>query len=167
MAKLVVVDTQALIWGVKEDSTAGQEAMIARAKAFLRNEEGLDLAIPTVVLGELLVRVPSELHPMVTNLVSGGYALLGYDARAASEFARLFKKRLDDGTIEELRDGDAGETRRKTKADLMVVATAIAHGADYIVSNDAGLQTLAEGEILVQDLPTGSEQIELMEEADI
>jgi len=162
---MICLDTQILIWGVKEDASPGQEAMIDKAKLFVRSatENGDSLLVPSVVVGELLMRIPPDLHVMTINLIRRGFITAVYDLEAAANFARLWQERTDDGVIEELRK--AGATRSEMKADCQIVATALAANATSIVSHDQGLKKFAGSEIKVIELPGGVEQLGLLEDA--
>lgn len=60
----VYLDTQVLVWGIKREATPGQEGMVLRAEHFLRwiEENAIQVAVPAVVFGELLLRVPEDRH---------------------------------------------------------------------------------------------------------
>lgn len=160
MRRLICVDTQVLIWGIKEQASPGQKNMVPRAKAFLDGEsEDTFIMVPSVVVGEFLMRVPPRLHPAVLNLMERGFVLPPYDVKAASIFSELWQARSADGTIEDLKT--SGELRSKIKADCQIVATAIAQEADVLISHDDGVAKFAGQRVLVREIPTGSEQIEL------
>lgn len=162
----ICLDTQILIWGVKEDASPGQEAMVEKAKMFVRaaTENGDSLLVPSVVVGELLMRIPEDLHVMTINLIRRGFMTAAYDLEAAAVFARLWQERTEDGVIEELRA--AGATRSEMKADCQIVATALASNAASLVSHDRGLKKFAGNEIKVIELPGGVTQLGLLEGSD-
>ena len=62
MGAVVCLDTMILIWGVKRESTPGQELKIKNAVAFLKDleEQGAQIIIPAPVLAEVLTRVPGR-----------------------------------------------------------------------------------------------------------
>jgi predicted nucleic acid-binding protein len=163
---IVCVDTQVLIWGIKEDATPGQESMIEKAKHFFgrATESGETLLIPSVVVGELLMRVPPALHTMILNLIQRGFITAPYDLEAAAIFARLWQERKDDGVIEELLQN--GATRSELKADCQIVATALAAGATSIISHDTGVRRFAGDEIAVSELPAGVKQLAFLQDED-
>ena len=126
---IACVDTPVFIWGIKEQATSGQEEMVVKAKSLLQHleETGVDILITSVSLGELLMVIPPDQHPMVRNLFSRSFIVADFDARAASIFAELWQQSQSDGVIEELKA--SANTRDKIKADCQILAAAIAHEA--------------------------------------
>ena len=159
---LVCIDTQVLIWGIQESAASGQEPMIARAQQLL---DALDTGgtrglIPSLVIGEFLSGMPEESHAAVVNLLRKGFVTAAYDLKAAAMFAKLWKARQVDGTVSQLRT--SGAKRQEIKADGMIVASAIAHGASHIVSHDPHLRRFAADTIEVKDLPSLPAQLALI-----
>lgn len=155
---LVCLDNHVLIWGIKEQPTDGQEEMVSRTKAFiesLNNDETIVL-IPSVVIAEFLMPVPSEFHAMVINLFNKNFIIAPFDALAASKFSLIWNAYKPPDEAKELIDNQA--TRAELKADSMIVATAIARKADYIVSHDTWLKTIAKNFIEVKEIPFIPEQ---------
>lgn len=158
---IACVDTQAFIWGIKEQATPGQEEMVVKAKSLLKHleETGVDILITSVSLGELLMVIPPDQHTMVRNLISKSFIVADLDARAASIFAELWQQNQSDGVIEELKA--SGNTRDKIKADCQILGTAIANGAEIIYSNDDGMKKLAQNRINVAEVQGVPSQLDL------
>jgi len=59
---VVCLDSQILVWGIKQQATAGQEDMIPRAKAFLKwlDDNDKKVIIPAPIITEILMPVPIE-----------------------------------------------------------------------------------------------------------
>ena len=161
---LVCLDTDVVIWGIKGEATPGQEDMVPRAKAFLKNldDKGTRVLIPAVVVAELLIKVQVGLHSDVLSFFQRRFIIGDFDLPASSHFARIWQTRMDDQTIPSLQS--AGVFRTKLRADCMIVATAIAHGASCIYSHDRGVHRFAEGHILVAQIPELPEQLDLFTE---
>lgn len=159
---LICIDTQVLIWGIREYASAGQEPMITRAQHLFDSlgKAGQRGLIPSVVVGEFLSGLPEASHAAVVNLVRAGFVTAAYDLKAAAIFAKLWQAKKDDGTVSQLRS--AGASRQEIKADGMIVASAIAHRAAHVVSHDPHLRRFAVGQIEVQDLPPLPPQIPLL-----
>lgn len=159
---LVCLDTQIMIWGIKEQATQGQTDMIPRAKRFLvdLDQKGTKVIIPAIIVGELLLRVPPELHLMVLNLFQKGFIVVPFDLQAAAHFARIWQANNDAAVIQELSQEDK-LTNRQIKADCMIVATAVAKGVDCIYSHDKGLRKFAKGHIEVKEMPDIPLQMDL------
>ncbi len=159
---LVCLDTHLLIWGVKEEAEAGQESMIPKTKAFLKHldRSGDKVAIPSIVLGEFLMRVPADDHAQIINYLTRKFIILPCDLIAASMFARIWRSKQDDNTYDRLRE-DFSASREELKADCFIVATAVAHNASCIYSYDPKLAKFAEGYIEVKEMPNLPVQLEL------
>lgn len=157
--KTVCVDTHILIWAIKEQASPGQEDLVPKAKRFLRylESEKLIVLIPSIVVAELLMRVPPDLHPMVTNLLDKSFVIPSFDLQASTHFARIWQDRQNEGVIEELQLNYQAK-REELKADCMIVAIAIANGAECIYSHDNKLKIFAEAHIQVIEIPNIPEQ---------
>lgn len=159
--EIVCLDTHLLIWGIKEESTEGQEEMIQKTKLFFKwlDENGIKAMIPSVVIGEFLMLIPHEMHDKITNFFQKNFIVVPYDTASASCFAKIWQKKNSDGTIEKLKN-DIPATRAKLKADCQIVATAITHGASCIYSYDEHLAKFAEGYIEVKQIPDIPKQMQ-------
>jgi len=150
---LVCVDTQILIWAIKEEATPGQDGMIPRSKALLKylSESDKKILIPAVVLGEFLIKMPTESHRTVFNLMQREFVVAQYDAKAALHYARIWRARQGDQVFESLKE--SGKTRQELKADRMIVATAVAHEVECIYSHDRGVMAFGKDFVDVQCVP--------------
>jgi predicted nucleic acid-binding protein len=157
----VALDTQVLIWGVKEEATPGQEVMIARAKRYMEHlsHGGQTVVVPTAVLAELLMRCPIEMHAAVMNLFNQGTDIAAFDPIAVRHFGRLWHARQ--AALAPLKAANPSATREKLKLDCLIVATALAAKADLICSHDPFVAVFANGEIPVTQIPELPEQIPL------
>lgn len=161
--KLVCLDNHALIWGIKEEATDGQELMIPRAKAFIESldNKNYGVLIPTIVIGEFLMRVPSDMHAIVMNLFNRSFIIAPFDMIAASKFAEIWQNKKSQQIADEL--FKSGRTREELKADRMIVAIAVSRRAECIYSHDKALRAFAQGYIDVKEIPFISKQTSAFE----
>lgn len=157
---LVCLDTHFLIWGIKEESTIGQETMIPLAKAFFRHldEEAKKVIIPSIVLFEFLMPVPPEKHGQLIKQINGKFMVAPLDAMAAGVAAEVWHKKKSSGLVQSLM-AESNITRNKLKADCGIIGTAIARKADCIYSYDNDLIKMADGFIHVQEMPELKQQL--------
>jgi hypothetical protein len=162
MMDFVCLDTQILIWGVKRQSEEGQEEMIKKAISFFKwlDKNDINSIIPTVVIGELLIRVPSEKHNEVISFFQKNFIIGSYDIAAASCFAKIWRDKKEDGTFDGMHS-PPNSTRTKLKADCQIVAIAITKKASCIYSYDKDVEKFGEGYIDVKKMPNITEQQEL------
>ena len=133
--------------------------MIPRTKEFINNiSNDTSVIVPSIVVGEFLMRIPKELHAMVINLFNKNFIIAPYDVLCASKYAMIWKTNKPPEEAEQLIA--LGVTRTELKADSMIVATAVARKADCIYSNDKGINTFAKGFITVKDIPFIEKQAE-------
>ena len=61
---MVVFDTNVLIWGIKRQSTAGQEQMIEKAVRLVEelDSKNTEIALPAMVIAEYLSSFLSLIH---------------------------------------------------------------------------------------------------------
>ena len=160
--KLVCLDNHILIWGIKEEATQGQEDMIPKAKRFFKwlEDEDIKVLIPANVIAEFLMLIPHEEHGNIISLFNKFFIVVPFDTAAASCFAKIWRKRNDDGTIERLKED--GATKNKITFDCQIVAIAVTHGASCIYSYDEHIEKFADGYIEVKEIPDIPEQLHLI-----
>jgi predicted nucleic acid-binding protein len=159
MGGVVCIDTHVLIWGIKRDSSPSQKFMIGRTVNFLewlQNKQN-QVIVPAPVLGEFLMRVPTEKHQVITSEIQSKFMVLPFDANAASLFAQVWQKNKNNGLPAE------DSTREKMKTDSMIVAIAVANKASILYSEDPGLKKFAEGFINISNIPSIHRQLRLDE----
>lgn len=144
---VVCLDTQVIRWGVmKEESKTPQGTLlISRAIHLIEllEQQKASVILPSIVVGELLVTVPERDHPAVLDRLNEDWLIVDYDLRAAQLFAKIRKDQVINQIMDEIRQGNPYATRRQLSADIMIVATAIAHGAEKIYSHDKDFLKLA------------------------
>ncbi len=152
----VCLDNHILIWGIRAVATTGQEVMIIRAKALIKELDQADaeVLVPTVVVGEFLAGVPREQHGELVNVLNRRFQVPPYDVRAAAVAAGLWRDYASrKPTLRELIEAEfPGTQKAKIKADVMILATALARRADILYTHDGPLKTIANGLIEVREL---------------
>ncbi len=150
--ELICLDSQVLIWGIKEQATGGQEDMISLTKNYINSLDNNSLIlIPSIVMAEFLIPIPSHLHAMVINLFTNKFIISPFDALAASKFSTIWQHHMPSG--EKKIKEQPSVTRSELRADGMIVATAVAQKADRIVSHDQWIKKFAKDFIEVVDVP--------------
>ena len=152
--KLVCLDTNVLIWGIKGLATSGQEDMISRAKIFidtLNDDKELTILIPSIVIAEYLLPIPHQEHANIINVFNSSFIIAPFDAFAASKFSIIWNTHKPSQEVEKLVKN--GFTKTELRADSMIVATAVARKAECIYSHDNGVKNFAKGFIDVREIP--------------
>lgn len=156
---MLILDTAVLIWGVQGAAQSSQQSEIVNAKAFLagRRSQGDMLGIPAVVLAEYLVGIPTGSRDEHARQIISNFPVLPFDAAAAVIAAGLLPNKHE---IERVRL-ETGSDAKHIKADVQIIATAIANQASAVVSNDAAMARLAQARVRVMTIPKILTQAEL------
>jgi predicted nucleic acid-binding protein len=143
------IDTQILLWAIKQ-SEPGREDLIARSVARFNDLKGrgITIMIPSIVVAEYLPAYPVEDHPAQLAILRKNFFIAPFDAAAAVVAAGIQCKRL----LAETHDATS-MGKHCLKADVKIIATAIAHGATMIYSHDKHFNSFGRGRILVSDVP--------------
>jgi predicted nucleic acid-binding protein len=147
----ISVDAQILIWGIKRKATPARQNMIQRAAAFFRMHESdrQQIFLPAQALAEFLVGYDAEQRRQSLARLSRTFLIAPLDAKAAAIAAELQTNRA---AIDETKE-HFGLVKQHIKADINVIACAIAAGATHLFSEDGQMRTLAQGKIIVEPLP--------------
>lgn len=140
---LVCFDTNFVIWGIKREATKGQESNIERASHVVNecNKNGIQILIPSPVLGELLSALDTQQHGSFIHQIERFFIIVPYDSKAAIQYAHMWKNRSKATGVT--------FTRSEIKADFMIAAVAVANRCDCIYSDDGPLTTFASPFIAV------------------
>lgn len=148
----ISIDTNILIWGVRQIADVGQEEMIPRATAFIEwiDRQGHTLVLTSQSVAEFLVGGSEAERAAQFHALGTHFQICPFDTLAARIAADI---RSDKDFVDSLhRDG---KTRACIKADIAIVATAKAHDVDKIFSNDAKLRSAAKKcGLPAADIPT-------------
>lgn len=145
---MLCLDTMVMIWGVQKVARVGQERQVELAKRFLDSLDAERVMIPSVVLAEFLAGFEDNRERAAYgSLLSRRFFVAPFDAPSASLAAEISRNALAPTAKDAL-------ARRCLKADAQIIATAIVHGADMIVTaNVAEYRRLASDRIKIVDLP--------------
>jgi predicted nucleic acid-binding protein len=145
---IVCLDTQILYWAVVKKAVPGAEKLISLASDFVKwldSQPNTTIIVPTIVVGEMLIPVPEDEHPKVLAQFRQDWMIVEYDLKAASIFAKLRREHITQKRFKDLRNLHPDTTKKELVADAMIIATAIAHGAEKLYSHNKDLRALAEG----------------------
>lgn len=145
---IAAVDTNILIWWIRETATPGQEQMVKRAGWLFESfdEDDVEVLIASITLAEFLTGSDPKCRARERQVAEESLIVQPFDSRAAEKAAELWAIGRD---LPEY-DGE----RTVLKADLLIVSAAVTGGASRIYSHDLKLRTLAEAAgIEALDLP--------------
>jgi hypothetical protein len=148
---MIGVDTNILIWGLDRTTTGGIEHMVPLAERFFAyvSTQRIEVVIPSQVLAEFLVRSTDDERQEALALIDPTFPIAPLDFPAAMYAAELTSNR---NHIEEVR-ATFGLKRQVVKADVNIIASLLAFGAERLVSgNEREMRALAQGKLLVQSL---------------
>jgi predicted nucleic acid-binding protein len=145
---MLCLDTMIMIWGVQRVARPGQERQVELATRFLDSLNAERVMIPSVVLAEFLAGFEDNRERAAYgSLLSRRFFVAPFDAPSASVAAEISRHAPSSAVKDPL-------ARRCLKADAQIIATAIVHGADTIVTaNVAEYLRLASDRIKIVDLP--------------
>lgn len=148
----VCIDSQIIIWGIKKQSSAGQENLIIQAEYFFKwiDEQKHDVIIPSIVLAEIFAPEPAESRAKYLEYFNKNFIIVNFDTRTALKYAQILHGRKEE--IKQLMTQN-DIPRQKMKADHLIVACAIVNNAKCIYSYDPGLKAFAQSFIEVRDMP--------------
>lgn len=153
----VCLDNHILIWGVRGIATPGQEQQIERAKQLFEDLDQSDsrVIVPSVVVAEFLAGVPKPQHGNLLDVLSRRFQIPPFDTRTAVVAAELWREAAERNPHlkTQIKETFPGTEKAKIKADLMILATALARNADILYTHDGPLAKVAEDRIEVRELP--------------
>lgn len=158
MGEVICFDTAPLIWGVRGDSTRGQESEIEKTKSYISvlRSSHKQIMVPAPVLTEYLVGASdTELHEL--DVLKQGFQIANLDAASAVLAASLQR-----GDLARVIHEDFGVERQCIKIDALIIAIAITNHASRIITHDIEhFKVLARGRIPVSGVPASESQLDL------
>jgi predicted nucleic acid-binding protein len=147
--RLVAIDSQVLVWGVRNQ---GSQKQLQRAQWLFQGleQEEAQIVVPAVALSEFLTAVgPKDQENVVTTLTAR-FIIAPFDVKCAALAARLFSE--GKGVVKRGKPGG----RSTLRADALIIASAALSGARTFYSGDAKCRKLAQrvSQLTVHDLPT-------------
>lgn len=143
---IICIDTPIIIWGaLPSDGIITNLDKIIKSKQLLRylDKENHNVILPTIVIGESLVKIPEEKHDEIIVQLRELGPPVTYTLRAARIFASFFASGARKRIFSEIHQ-ETGATRVSLKADLLIAATAKAHSASKLYTDDSGFVKLNE-----------------------
>ena len=142
----VSMDTMTLIWGMQgfgarrgNPRQADLKEMQFRARVLLEllEERKEEIALPSVVVSEFLVGVPSGRHKDFLTEIDRRFRVHPFDLPACALAANLYLQQKPLPQSEQI-------DRKCLKSDVLIVATAKLAGSAVFYTNDAKCRKLAE-----------------------
>lgn len=137
---LVGLDTQILIWGMRDPSDPTPKAQHARwLMESLEKDSTVQLCISSMVAQEYLVHIPPpHSRANVRAALEASFLILPFNMSCAALAAELHEQSRTKGSA------PITGSRVSIKADCMIVAASCVAGVSKLYSNDAGFRTLAQ-----------------------
>ncbi|MDQ3332283.1 MAG: PIN domain-containing protein [Planctomycetota bacterium] len=138
----VTVDTQVMIWCLRHEATSDQQYRLEEAEAFMAwvEESKSQLVLTNYAVSEYLVGgTPREIAREMETL-SERFEIVDFDINAATIAADLYS----DKAFAHHLGKDLGLKRPCMKADIAIIATAMAHDIKTIFSEDSGVRAVAD-----------------------
>lgn len=100
------------------------------------------ILIPTPVLSEVIVKIPSKAHELIEYIRSSPwFRVESFDAAAALELGLRTEKAISDG---DKREGINDATWTKIKFDRQIISIAMVNNASKIISDDGDIAAIGE-----------------------
>lgn len=160
------LDTMIMIWGIKREAIPEQFHKIEWAKTFIDSLEKSNskIFISSVVLGELLCKVPPEKRKSLLKEIHRRFMVIPFDASSSLEYANVYyTKKVEPSTVENLE----GMIRQHIKADIMIVASSVAANMSVLYTEDDSLAKIADGFIPVYPMYKVETQLSLLDQPTI
>lgn len=160
MNSLVCVDSMVCIWGIKEQCTEGQEAMIPTARDLISRlqRERKSILLPAPVITELLTPVTKQEDMEALQVAFNTLFRVGVvDAVVATIAASIWRAEREHWQTMYEEGGDS--LRNRFKFDTLILAVAKANRVECLYTGDKKLCKLADKHgvnfhnILTQGLP--------------
>lgn len=147
---MVCFDSHVIIWGIKRQASSTQRDMIERAEALIKQcEENKDtVVVPAIVVGEVLCNLPLENQPQLFKVLNESFIIVPYDIHAARHNAKIWQEQ--EPLRQELRKAEV--PRQAIKADIAILATALAYSCEILYTGDKDLIKLAQKYIKVKSI---------------
>lgn len=149
---LVAIDSMTLVWGVKKEGTSDQ---LQRAKWLFEQLETdkAQIILPAVALSEYLTPIDPREHTRAITALKERFLIPPFDVECASLAARLFWKGKELREVDEQMSQPGA--RKCLRADALIIATAVRHGARILYTGDDKCRRLASTikHLEVKDLP--------------
>lgn len=159
---IVSVDTNILIWGIKNTASKGQEHMINRAHDFFKwlDENKIKVIIPVPIITELLAPIGTDKHEDFLKTLHSKFRVVPVDEIAAVKCAEIWQAKKDNEELRRYREENK-IARETMKFDFQIAAVAIVRGAECFYSHDPHMQRFVGDLITVKEMPIIPKQTKL------
>jgi hypothetical protein len=143
---VVAIDSMTLVWGVRHE---GDPDQLKRAKWLFGQleQEQAQIIVPAVCVAEYLGPADPDDHAAILAAISARFIIPPFDVQCASLAARLFNAGRSG------RPKGTADSRKCLRADTLIIATAITHGAKILYSGDDRCRKLAKPMMDARNLP--------------
>lgn len=144
---VVCIDTNVLIWAIQGKAHKSQADMVLRTRALMAHlhKNKTQIVVPAIVFTEFLIGLPEDDQSQSQKIIEDNYEIIPYDTFIALFFNRIWRDINKGKNLPEV-------TRTELKADLMLVATALAVKSECIYSTDKPLKKIASSFIKIEDM---------------
>lgn len=153
---IVCLDSNILVWGIRKDSTPGQEAKIKFAEELFSNiaDEKHSIIIPAICVAEASIGVTDRQDAgLFIKKLQQVSIIKPFDALCALRYYDVYNQHAN-----KMPDWQANEGCRRINlaTDIKILATALANRADILYTDNLGdFNRIADGfDIQIQGLPT-------------
>lgn len=159
MQKVICIDSQIFIWGVKKQAIKEQQHLIPIAVNFIDwlSDNDYKILLPNPIIAEILSPVPPSEHPEILEFFDKRFIIAPFDMLASIKCAELMNMALTEPELIQYRQENK-VPKNKIKFDCMIVATAITKKASCIYSEDPDIKRFANKLIPVLPLPNIGKQ---------
>ena len=142
------LDATALIYSIERASRrlaeAEQFALVYDFVVWLKTAQRHEIQVPAPALAEFLAfYTDGTQQEEIARILSRGFVIVETDLKALHESAKLWTK-AGGAAFRKRMNKDFNISKQCLKTDLLIVATAIAHGATQIIAVDTGVHEVAK-----------------------
>lgn len=151
---IVCLDSNIMVWGVKEVASSSQMDMIPRAKDFLKwlDDNDKQIMISTPVVAELLMPIPLVDHYSFLQTLKQRFLIFPFDELAAMKCAEIWQTKSKDPDLVEYKK-TYQISKQEIKFDYQIAAIAVTRGVECIYSHDPHLKKFVGDIISVREMP--------------
>ncbi|HMR81721.1 MAG TPA: hypothetical protein PKE30_01265 [Niabella sp.] len=154
MDKIISVDSNIFIWGIRGVSSPSQTSYIQQAKNFFTwvDSNKWGILLPAPMLSEILSPVPPQDHQSILSLIDSRFIVAPFDVAASHKCAELLNRSFRQPDLIQYRLDNA-VPKQKMKYDCMIASICITRRIHILYSNDPDMKKFADGQIDVRSLP--------------
>ncbi|MCH8044425.1 MAG: PIN domain-containing protein [Planctomycetes bacterium] len=147
------IDVHILIWGLRNQLPPDPERASLPARcAKLIEKLPSPILLPSVALGEYLIGCDPDTRDQELDEIARNYFVAPFDDKAAAIAAEIWDNKVVDRVKREAKIG-----KQAVKADIQILATAIAQGATSLYVEDRHYNNFLQDKIIIKSIPTEAE----------